>query len=994
MIHTDRKRKRSAIELSIEEVRRQIIDRALIVSSIMGIIAFSISIIGRLGLGFIFTSIIELAVLVTLIIVALLRRKLSNDLKTDAIILLIIFFSLSDAFNFGLFSSARIYLVLVPFFAIFYFSLIRAILVFVISILVFLTIGFLHHNGILSLPGTYNPDLYILRIYPWIINAVHISLVGSIILLITRKFLIAYSGLIADLEESHRLISDNERNYKEIFNSTNEAIFIHNAAEGKILDVNEAMLKMYGIPSKEEALKLNVSDITWDESDDAQARARLLIQKAVNEGPQVFEWKSKRRNGELFYSEISLKNTEIGGRGRVLAVLRDITERKIAQKALEESERKFREMAELLPETIWECDISGKVSFVNKHGLEKFGKSEEDVKKGYNILSSIIPEDRERAMVNLGKLMIEQRGYGEDYTALRDDGSTFPVTIFTSVIREKEQPVGYRGIVIDVSKKTEAEKALKESEARYRTIIDAFPDIIMISDLKGNILFGNDALEKLTGIKPEDYRNPNRKPRIHPDDLDMVRSNIAELLTSEKQHTPLIENRFIDARGKEHWFSGIISKVYFENEIHLQTISRDITSKKELELELQKSEERYRTLMESLNEVIIVSDNNFIVQFVNKRFTEKLGYTPEEVIGKPGNEIFHDPEDISAIEKARQERLSKKISQYELKFKAKDGRKIEFLVNGAPILDPSGRTIASVAALIDITDKKTAERELEKYRDQLEQLVKERTEELQAANEELSAANEELYSQREELEATLNKLEATFNQLIQSEKMASLGTLSAGIAHEINNPLNFIKTGILGIQSYLEENLERHIEPLKPMTDGILTGVERAANIVASLKHYARQDNSNLMLCDIHAIIDHCLVILQNQLKHKVEVIKNYSIDAKTVLCNEGKLHQAILNILDNAVQSIQDKGLIEISTKQKNNQLIVSIRDTGIGISKEDIKKITDPFFTTKDTGEGMGLGLSITQNIIEEHKGKLTFKSELGKGTEVIISLPLMHN
>jgi PAS domain S-box-containing protein len=855
------------ISESLEEVRNQIIDRTLIVTSVLGGLAYLISLTRFFSTGFHFSFIIEFAVVLGLFIITTKRSSLSSDFKTDVIISLLILFTLSDAFNYGLFSSGRIYLILIPFFSIFYFSLLRTLIVFLASIFLFIGIGFFYHRGVLILPPSYEPSVYTLRLYPWIINAVHISVVGSIILLITRKFLITYSRMIANMEESNRIIAENERNYREIYNSTNEAIFLHNAEDGRIIDVNDVMLRMYGFNKKEDALKLSVNDLSADNSVESEEKAKKLIRKAVEEGPQFFEWTSKKKNGELFYSEISLRSTEIGGNGRVLAVLRDVTDKKLAQEALQKSEKKFREMAELLPETVWESDINGRVNFVNKHGLKQFGHTEQDIEKGYNIINSLVPEEREKAKANLTILLEEERGFGEDYTALRTDGTTFPVTIFTSVIRDNEKPVGFRGIVIDISRR------------------------------------------------------------------------------------------------------------------------------KETEISLQKSEEKYRTLMESLNEVVMMVDNDDKVLFVNKKFTEKLGYEPDEIIGKIGYKHLVAEENQSIIKSANHNRLNKDIDQYEIPFIAKDGTVIDFLVSGAPIINSEGKTIGSIGAMIDITDKKKAERELEKYRNQLERLVKERTEELETANEELVSTNEEIYSQREELEATLNKLQTTFNQLIQSEKMASLGILAAGIAHEINNPLNFIKAGTLGLEEYIHENLKEHELRLRPMTQGIHSGVDRAANIVSSLKHYSRKENDNQISCDIHSIINHCLTILQNQFKHKVEIQKNYTSNQYNVNCNEGKLHQAFLNILDNAGQSIENNGLITITTAIQEKYFTISIKDNGCGIKEEDLDKITDPFFSTKEPGKGTGLGLSITQNIIEEHKGKLVFNSEVKKGTEVIISLPVCN-
>jgi signal transduction histidine kinase/ligand-binding sensor domain-containing protein len=263
--------------------------------------------------------------------------------------------------------------------------------------------------------------------------------------------------------------------------------------------------------------------------------------------------------------------------------------------------------------------------------------------------------------------------------------------------------------------------------------------------------------------------------------------------------------------------------------------------------------------------------------------------------------------------------------------------------------------------------------------------------ELYATNEELASANEDLLNQREELEQTLSSLQKAQNQLIQSEKMASLGILSAGVAHEINNPLNFIQAGIIAIEQFFNENLKDHLHEVKPLIEGIQTGISRTSTIVASLNHYSRQNHEKLTQCNIHQIIDNCLTILQNQTKGKVEICKEYSVDQPIIEGNESKLHQVFLNILANAVQAIEQNGVIVISTLYENKYLKLIFQDSGSGISPEHISRITDPFFTTKEPGKGTGLGLSISLSIIKEHGGNLEFQSVPEEGTSVIITLPL---
>ena len=284
-----------------------------------------------------------------------------------------------------------------------------------------------------------------------------------------------------------------------------------------------------------------------------------------------------------------------------------------------------------------------------------------------------------------------------------------------------------------------------------------------------------------------------------------------------------------------------------------------------------------------------------------------------------------------------------------------------------------------------------------KQKIQLEKIVKEKTakvvhqqEELEAYNKELELANKELSAQSEELESTLNTLQTTQKQLIQSEKLAMLGILSSGIAHEINNPLNFIQGGALGIQSYLEEDLPNKIEKYQPLIEAIYTGVDRASAIVSSLNNYSRHDDSPRSEVDIHKILDDCLLILSDKLENRIEVIKNYTGKQCIVFGSEGQLHKIFLNIITNAEQAIENNGTINITTDVSERNVVVSIKDSGCGISADTVNKVFDPFFTTKAPGQGTGLGLSLTLNFIQEHNGTIKIESKEGHGTEVLVRFP----
>ncbi|WP_306643852.1 sensor histidine kinase [Sanyastnella coralliicola] len=259
----------------------------------------------------------------------------------------------------------------------------------------------------------------------------------------------------------------------------------------------------------------------------------------------------------------------------------------------------------------------------------------------------------------------------------------------------------------------------------------------------------------------------------------------------------------------------------------------------------------------------------------------------------------------------------------------------------------------------------------------LEEKVQSRTEELQGAN--------------NELKNTLENLKETQTQLVQSEKMASLGVLTAGVAHEINNPLNFIHGGSAAINAELE-NEEVNKEELREYLRWINVGVEKASQIVKSLNIYSRTNDDFTEECDLHEIIDGCLSILQYKTKDQISLEKEFSSDLGVVKGNSGKLHQVVLNLIGNAIDSIEEDGVVKISTETKNDKAVIRIVDTGAGIAKEDLEKILDPFFTTKAPGEGTGLGLSIVNSIVQEHGGTIDFESELGKGTTVTLSIPML--
>lgn len=259
----------------------------------------------------------------------------------------------------------------------------------------------------------------------------------------------------------------------------------------------------------------------------------------------------------------------------------------------------------------------------------------------------------------------------------------------------------------------------------------------------------------------------------------------------------------------------------------------------------------------------------------------------------------------------------------------------------------------------------------------------EKATELEGTNLTLKKLYSELQVNHDELKQTIEKLEQAQDQILKSEKMASLGILAAGVAHELNNPLNYIKGGVTTLEIQASREGRTESPDFKNSLSIIHEGINRASAILKGLGQYSRQSEKMTESCDLNKILDNCLVILSNSLKYHVKVIRDFSNEPPMVPGNEGKLHQAFINIIANAEQAIVGEGTITISTRSTEKNIEVSITDTGCGISKENLKKLGNLFFTTKEPGKGTGLGLSISYKILQEHGGKIHVESELAKGT-----------
>ncbi|MCA0153326.1 PAS domain-containing sensor histidine kinase [Winogradskyella vincentii] len=506
----------------------------------------------------------------------------------------------------------------------------------------------------------------------------------------------------------------------------------------------------------------------------------------------------------------------------------------------------------------------------------------------------------------------------------------------------------------------------------YKRLFDSANVPIIIISPKFEILDCNDMVEQILdmpkneiiGGTPLDI-SPSHQPN------GRVSSELAEEYFSSALQGN--ENRFEWLHQKKNGEGVIVEVSLFgfgegENR-NFFAMWKDLTEVRQKTNQLKKSQERFKKIFQEASLGMVIHSTNIEdgITDCNHASVKALGYdTKEDIIGKNVLEIspeYQSPDQLSVtkVKKDIKECLEKGQTEFEWILLKKDGSPIWFNVSLSKIHFNDRDQI--LVTWQNINEKKKHEVELKRYRNKLENLVEERT----------------------------TDLKNTQAQLIYAEKMASLGILTAGIAHEINNPLNFINGGHFGLQTELEEKENLNIEDSKDYLDCIRAGVDRISSIIKGLNQLSRTNDKLNEDCHINSIIDNCLVVLQSKLIGDIEIKKSYNSNGTLVKGNTGKLHQVFLNILTNAIDAIEDNGTINITTRNNNqDQLEIAIKDSGNGISKAHINKVMDPFFTTKAPGEGTGLGLSISNLIIADHNGVFNIESDQKSGTKVTIQLP----
>ena len=443
-----------------------------------------------------------------------------------------------------------------------------------------------------------------------------------------------------------------------------------------------------------------------------------------------------------------------------------------------------------------------------------------------------------------------------------------------------------------------------------------------------------------------------------------------------------------------------------------------------------------------------VIDADHIVTHMNKACALTLGVTPDDVIGSKGigqhfygearpsmadlivNGSIKDIVDDLFQDQYRGSLLIPDAYEAEEFFPALGTSGRWLFLTATPLRDSQDQVVGAIATLQDITERKITESAFMKSQVEVEELVEQRTAQLAEINKTLlddvnrrEQVERELIDRNSELNVLNAELSATQEHLVQSEKLASIGQLAAGVAHEINNPIGYIFSNFGTLENYLQSLFDMlatyegtessHTDPvlIKEISDKKKSldldflkedipmlmqeskeGLVRVRKIVQDLKDFSHVDSKpDWQMANLNLGIDSTLNVVNNEIKYKAELVKDYG-DIPEVQCIQSQINQVIMNLVVNAAHAIgSERGTIIVRSGAEGDCVWFEVSDTGSGIPKDVLPRIFDPFYTTKPVGKGTGLGLSLSYGIVQKHSGNMTVQTELGKGSTFRVTLPI---
>jgi len=645
-------------------------------------------------------------------------------------------------------------------------------------------------------------------------------------------------------------------------------------------------------------------------------------------------------NKETDYNDSDVKQLTL-----LMTEMYHIIKAKKSEAALKESEQKYKDLTEMLPITVFETNVVGIITYANNTALKLFGYSQEEYRKGVNVLALLHPDNREKASENMRKILSAENTSDSEYIALKRDGSLFHIIVNTIPIRKDGKIIGLRGAITDISDRKSAEKSLAASESRLRQIIDAIPQLVFAKDREGKYILVNKSFAELVNIPAKDilgktafevFKHTSLADTFAAEDKETFRKEEAQILFTE----------IPDSNGIVRFFQVTKMPFFFANEElpSLLGVATDITESKVYEDALRK----LTKAIEQSPVSIVITDIVGAIEYVNPKFTHTFGYTLSEVLGQNPRLLKSGNTPNAVYKELWDTILSGQEWRGELLNKKKDGDFIWESISISPIKNEERTITPFVAVREDITDKKEME---------------------------------------EELRRAVNKAE-------ESSRLKS--SLIGNMSHEFRTPL----VGILGFTQFLSETVSDP-EQLS-MLERITKSAKRLTNTLNGILQYAQLEGNEIQADIQQLMIDKYIRYMYKQfipaaedklLKLEVKILK----ENVNVLVDERLFSLVMTNLIDNAIK-FTNKGSITITVELEEqfdeSWGIVKVKDTGIGISDNDKSVIFKEFRQVSEgvsrKYEGTGLGLNISRRIMVLMGGRLSFTSTVNEGSEFTLKIP----
>ena len=653
-----------------------------------------------------------------------------------------------------------------------------------------------------------------------------------------------------------------------------------------------------------------------------------------------------RRYFEISHNPVRDSHGEITG---VAVFARDLTEHKRTEKALMESEEKYRVLFNSAADAVVILDLEGHFQEVNDEAVKRLGYSRDELLK-------LTPEDidsRENARQVNGRLKEVLNKGSNIFESVQKtkDGRLLPAEVHARLVDHYEGKKAILAIWRDISDRKRAEEKLRVSRDRFRAIFDRAGMGIVIANEMGFIEDCNAALSEMLGYDKEELPQKHYKDVTFSEDLDRNLDPVRQMITGQIDKYQM-EKRYMRKDGRQIWCNITLSAIRGNNGelIQILAVVDDITERKQIEKALRESEEKWRSLVSVLPDYISLLDLEGGFSFLNhypKGFTKKevIGSSVYQYLSTQSKEIFK--KEIDECKKTG------KLRKFEHTGKENHGIMSVYETYLVPILE-TNKVTSTLSISRDITDRKRDEEALKRYSESLKELVDERTKQLQ-----------------------------------QAARLATLGEMATMVGHDLRNPLQVVISMVFLAKEMLISADTPRVESQLSITE-ILDEIEKSCSymnqIVSDLQGYAGPLNLELVETDIHQLISNAINFLE--IPEGVKVSTEVENGLPEITVDPEKIKRVIVNLVNNSIQSMPKGGQITITAIRKGESVVLTIRDEGAGIPNENIPKLFLPLFTTKS--KGIGLGLAICKRLVEAHRGSIVVASKVNAGTEVTIEIP----